>query len=75
MKITKNDFLELLKELFDIPTNSEDSLDLIDYIKDSIDVGELLSILKIRYNIDIEPNELRSKTKLGDVWLLIQSKK
>lgn len=74
MKISKKDFINLLIELFEVPSAPEDSLDLSQYIKDSIDVGELLSVLKIRYQIDIDPNDIQAVTKLGDVWDIVKAK-
>ncbi len=64
----------MLQELFEIPAGSSDSLNLADYIKDSIDVGELLAALKIRYSVTLEPNDFRKVHLLGEVWELIEGK-
>lgn len=73
MSITRNEFIGLLEELFEVPADSEGSLDLSDYIKDSIDVGELLSALKIRYKTVLEPNDFRKVRTIDEVWALIEA--
>ena len=73
MSITKNEFMALLKELFEVPSSSEGSLDLSDYIKDSIDVGELLSALKIRHQTVLELNDFRKVRTVDEVWTLIEA--
>jgi acyl carrier protein len=72
MSITKNEFIALLEELFEMPTSST-GLDLSDYIKDSIDVGELLSALKMRYQTVLEPNDFRKVRTIDEVWALIEA--
>ncbi len=71
MDITRDQFGALLEELFEVPQDSPDSLDLADYIKDSIDVGELLSALKLRYATILAPNDFRKVHTIGEVWSLI----
>ncbi len=75
MSITKNEFIALLGELFELPAASDGNLDLSDYIKDSIDVGELLSALKIRHQIVLEPNDFRKVRTIDEVWVLIEATK
>ena len=74
MSIKKNEFTRLLEELFDVPVGSDGSLDLSDYIKDSIDVGELLSALKIRYQIVLDPNDFRKVRTMDEAWELLEAK-
>ncbi len=75
MSITKNEFIALLRELFELPDSSDGNLDLSDYIKDSIDVGELLSALKIRYQIVLDPNDFRKIRTIDEVWALVEATK
>ena len=70
---TRNEFIALLEELFEVPTSSPGNLDLSDYIKDSIDVGELLSALKLRHQIVLNPNDFRQARTLDEVWALVDS--
>jgi acyl carrier protein len=72
MNITKKEFIALLEELFEVPASSAGGTDLSDYIKDSIDVGELLSALKIRHQIVLEPNAFRKVRTIDEVWALIE---
>jgi len=73
MKITKDQFVALLGELFEVPVNSDDTTDLADYIKDSIDVGELLSALKVRYQTTLETTDFHKVHTIGEVWALIEA--
>jgi acyl carrier protein len=73
MGITKNVFMALLEELFEVPPGSDGNLDLSDYIKDSIDVGELLSALKIRHQVILEPSYFRKVRTIDEVWALIEA--
>lgn len=73
MSITKNEFIALLEELFEVPGSSAGGTDLSDYIKDSIDVGELLSALKIRHQIVLAPNDFRKMRTIDEVWVLIEA--
>ena len=71
MSLTRDQFTTVLTELLDVPKGSPDTSDLGDYIQDSIDVGELLSVLKERYAVELEPNDFRKVHTLGEVWALI----
>ncbi len=73
MSITRNEFIALLEELFEVPASSDGSLELSEYIRDSIDVGELLSALKIRHQIILEPNDFRRVRTIDEVWGLIEA--
>lgn len=73
MSITRSEFIALLEELFEVPASSDGSLDLSDFIKDSIDVGELLSALKIRHETILQPNDFRKVRTIDEVWTLIEA--
>lgn len=73
VSITKKELMALLEDLFEVPAGSAGSLYLSDYIKDSIDVGELLAALKIRYQIFLDPTDFRKIISVDDLWALIKA--
>jgi acyl carrier protein len=45
--------------------------DLSVYIKDSIDLGEMLAVLKDRFGIILEPSQFTSAYTLGEVLAVV----
>ena len=73
-KITSKDLIEVLHYIFEIEEDLDDSTDLTIYIKDSIDLGELLAVIKNKYTIEPKNKELFRKYKnLGDVLKVINN--
>ncbi len=73
-KITQSDLINILNFIFDIQEDLNESSDLSLYIKDSIDLGELLAVIKNKYTIEPKNKELFRKYKnLGDVLKVINN--
>ncbi len=73
-KITQSDLINILNFIFDIQEELNESSDLSLYIKDSIDLGELLAVIKNKYTIEPKNKELFRKYKnLGDVLKVINN--
>jgi acyl carrier protein len=73
-KIAQSDLINILNFIFDIQEELNESSDLSLYIKDSIDLGELLAVIKNKYTIEPKNKELFRKYKnLGDVLKVINN--
>ena len=73
-KITQSDLINILNFIFDIQEDLNESSDLSLYIKESIDLGELLAVIKNKYTIEPKNKELFRKYKnLGDVLKVINN--
>lgn len=68
------EIIYLLNELFGIPKEIEGDLDLRDFIKDSIDVGEFVAEIRQRHHLDIEVSDFKGITHLEQVVNLLKSK-
>jgi len=67
-KITQDEFVRVFESLFSIenPLTSETDLSL--YIRDSIDLGELIAVLKETYGVTPQDVSLfKTNTQLADV--------
>ncbi len=73
-KMTQDNLVEILNYIFEIQEDLNESSDLSIYIKDSIDLGELLAVVKNKYTIEPKNKELFRKYKtLGDVLKVINN--
>lgn len=73
-KMTQDNLVEILNYIFDIQENLNESSDLSVYIKDSIDLGELLAVVKNKHTLEPKNKELFRKYKtLGDVLKVINN--
>ena len=73
-KITSKDLIEVLRYIFETEEDLDESTGLTVYIKDSIDLGELLAVLKNRYAIEPKNKELFRKYKnLSDILKVINN--
>lgn len=67
-KITNEQFIEVIEELFAVSAPLTAESDLAAYVKDSIDLGELIAVVKERYGIVPQNMQLfKTHSKLGDV--------
>jgi acyl carrier protein len=67
-KITQSELVEVLQYVFETTQPMEETTDLSLYIKDSIDLGEVVAVVKNRYSIEPENKDLfRKYTSLKDV--------
>jgi acyl carrier protein len=67
--MTKDQFIEVLKELFSIQEVLTAESDLSLYIKDSIDLGELVAVLKEEHGVTPQDLSLfKIHSRLEDVW-------
>lgn len=58
----------VIQELFVVPTALTGTSDLAAYIKDSIDLGELIAVVKERYDVAPQDMQLfKTRSTLGDV--------
>jgi len=74
--LNNEEFIKVLRDIFSIDLNTDLSkdTDLSQYITDSIDLGELLAVIKQKYNIEPQRPELFSKySKLDDVVKVINN--
>ena len=66
--LTLDEFVETLHQLFTIEDTLTVDTDLSLYIRDSIDLGELVAVLKEEYGVVPRDLELfKTTTRLGDV--------
>lgn len=66
--VSEKEIIEILMYIFDIQEELNANSDLSLYIKDSIDLGEFLAVLKNKHNIEPSHMELfRKYTLFGDV--------
>ena len=72
--MNRTEILLLLNELFDVPVDTEKDLDLRDFIKDSIDVGEFVAELRQRYGLNVEVSDFKGVVHLQQVVDLLKSK-
>ncbi len=73
-KITLEELTNVLHYIFEIEGDLDEVSDLSIYIKDSIDLGELLAVIKNKYAIEPKNKELFRKYKnLGDVLKVINN--
>ena len=72
--MNRTEILLLLNELFDVPVDTEKDLDLRDFIKDSIDVGEFVAELRQRYGLNVEVSDFKAVVHLQQVVDLLKSK-
>ncbi len=71
----KNEELsKVLQQLFDVPLDVSESADLRQYIQDSIDVGELVAVLRHDYQIVIELKDFKAIYTLADLRAFILGK-
>jgi len=68
------EILALLHQLFDVPTEIEGDLDLREFIKDSIDVGEFVAEARQQHNLEIEISDFKGITHLQQLVALLKSK-
>lgn len=67
-KLTNEQLAEAIKELFVVQAPLTAESDLSQYIKDSIDLGELIAVIKERYGaIPQNMQSFKTCTKLEDV--------
>lgn len=67
-KLTNEQLAEVIKELFVVPVPLTAESDLSAYVKDSIDLGELIAVVKERYGaVPQDMQSFKTYTKLGDV--------
>lgn len=52
--MTLSELLTVLHDLFDTPTSFDADAQLTDYIKDSIDAGELVAVLRDKTGKDLQ---------------------
>ena len=72
--MNRTEIILLLNELFDVPVDTEKDLDLRDFIKDSIDVGEFVAELRQRYGLNVEVSDFKGVVHLQQVVDLLKSK-
>lgn len=73
-KIAQTDLIEVLNYIFEVQGDLNESSNLSVYIKDSIDLGELLAVIKNKYTIEPKNKELFRKYKdLGSVLKVINN--
>lgn len=66
--MTQDQFIKVVRELFSIQETLTAESDLSPYIKDSIDLGELIAVVKAEYGVTPENLTLfRTHSRLGDV--------
>jgi acyl carrier protein len=70
-QITEHELRDLLVETFEIHDELSLGSDLSVYIKDSIDLGEMLAVLKDRFGIILEPSQFTSAYTLGEVLAVV----
>ena len=66
MVMKRSDILQILTQEVGIPKNSEEDLDLTDFIEDSIDLGEILAVIQDKSGQKISLAEFRHKRTLGE---------
>jgi len=69
---------EALREIFSVPTSRcfEPDTDLSEYVRDSIDLGELLAVIRHRYGIcPVRTNLFSEYSRFGDVLAIINNEK
>lgn len=67
-KLTNEQLADVIKELFIVPVPLTAESYLSAYIKDSIDLGEMIAVVKERYGAVPQDMQLfKTYTKLGDV--------
>ncbi len=67
-KITLEEFIATLKILFSIEDELTEHTDLSLYIRDSIDLGEVIAVLKEDYGVTPQDSTLfKVHTRLGDI--------
>lgn len=64
--LTQDQLISLLTETFEIQDSLNSDTDLSNYIKDSIDLGELLAVLKERYGVVVDPGKFINVYKLSE---------
>ena len=72
-QITEEQFVDILHDTFEMSEKLHSDSELTFYIKDSIDLGELLAALYERYAIRINPNMFRNVYTVGQALLVINS--
>lgn len=65
---------EILYDLFEIPKNFNKKADLTIFIRDSIDVGELVAEFNNQTGVQLEVSDFRNITTLEGVLTLIENK-
>jgi len=67
-KITETEFAAVFSELFEVNEPLNAQTDLSKYVKDSIDLGELIAVLKERHGVEPQDMQLfKTRTALRDV--------
>lgn len=67
-KISQENLVAALSELFPVQEQLVEMSDLAKYIKDSIDLGELVAVIKERHGVTPKDMQLfKTHTRLGDV--------
>lgn len=72
----EEEFKAILREIFTIPLSCEieNETDLSEYIKDSIDLGEVLAVVRDRYNISpLRTDQFAHHARFTDVLALINN--
>lgn len=67
-QISESELADVMKELFEVQAELSTEADLLVYIKDSIDLGELLAVVHERYQVvPTHPELLKTHSRMGDV--------
>jgi acyl carrier protein len=67
-KITESQLVDVVSELFLVDETLSAASDLSKYVKDSIDLGELIAVIKERHGVVPRDTRLfKTNSKLGDV--------
>lgn len=72
----EEEFKTILREVFTIPLSFEidNETDLSEYIKDSIDLGEVLAVVKDRYDVaPLRTDQFALYSRFADVLALINN--
>ncbi len=69
--MNESDLLYTLRELFDVPPDIKPATDLREYIKDSIDVGELVATLNESYQLDLKLIDFKEVYTYADLKALL----
>lgn len=60
--------IETIRETFALgPAPLTEATPLADFMRDSIDVVELVAVLSTEYGVEVDPQELEGITTIGDV--------
>ena len=67
-KRTERELASAIKLLFSVSEEVESDMDLSQYIKDSIDLGELIAVIKEQYGVSVSNLQLfKTYSRFSDV--------